>query len=141
MPIPLGRMLRRGLLGCCPVCGSRSAVHRMVRIDDECPRCGLVFRRDESQGVGAWFINVCVTQVAIVFALFGAVLGTYPNVSVPFLLALGIGTALLVPLTFFASSRMLWTAVDLAMRPLDFDDGVAPGWELEEMHAEKRRRR
>ena len=25
-------------------------------------------------------------------------------------------------------------AIDLAMRPLDFDDGVAPGWELEHLH-------
>ena len=31
----------------------------------------------------------------------------------------------------------LWTAIDLAMRPLDFDDGVAPGWELEHLHDER----
>jgi hypothetical protein len=35
-----------------------------------------------------------------------------------------------VPFLFFPYSRTLWTAIDLAMRPLDYDDGVAPGFVL-----------
>ena len=131
MPITVGRMLRRGARGCCPVCGSRSAVRLLVRIDPVCPRCGLVFRRDESQGMGSAFLNVCVTQTAVVFVLLGALVATYPHVNVIMLVGMGISVALVLPLLFFAPSRMLWTAIDLAMRPLDFDDGVAPGWELE----------
>jgi hypothetical protein len=37
-----------------------------------------------------------------------------------------------VPFVFFPLSRTLWMAIDLAMRPLDFDDGVAPGFELQD---------
>lgn len=137
MPITVGRMLRRGLLGCCPVCGSRAAVHHLVKVDEACPRCGLVFRRDESQGLGAGFLNVCVAQTAVIFVLFGAFVATYPQVNVGFLLALGVSVAVVVPVGFFASSRMLWTAIDLSMRPLDFEDGVAPGWELEGLIADE----
>ena len=39
--------------------------------------------------------------------------------------------ACVVPFLFFPFSRTLWTAIDLAMRPLEFDEGVAPGFELE----------
>ena len=47
---------------------------------------------------------------------------------------IGIGTvvvAIVVPFAFFPFSRTLWTAIDLAMRPLEFEEGVAPGFELE----------
>ncbi len=36
-----------------------------------------------------------------------------------------------VPFLFFPFSRTIWTAIDLAMRPLEFDEGVAPGFELD----------
>ena len=35
-------------------------------------------------------------------------------------------------ISFFPISRTLWCAIDLAMRPLDYDDGVAPGFILSE---------
>ncbi len=36
-----------------------------------------------------------------------------------------------MPLAFFPFSRTMWTALDLIMEPLELDDGVAPGYELE----------
>jgi hypothetical protein len=38
--------------------------------------------------------------------------------------------ALVAPLLFFPFSRTIWCAIDLAMRPLEFDEGVAPDFEL-----------
>ena len=32
---------------------------------------------------------------------------------------------------FFPFSRTIWCAIDLAMKPLEFEDDVAPGYELE----------
>ncbi len=43
--------------------------------------------------------------------------------------------ALAVPFLFFPYSRTLWSAIDLAMRPLDYDDGVAPGFVLDDDRA------
>ena len=50
---------------------------------------------------------------------------------VPIAVAAGLA-AVVVPFAFFPWSRTLWLAIDLAMRPLDFDEGVAPGFELED---------
>ena len=35
------------------------------------------------------------------------------------------------PILFFPFSRTIWVAIDLAMRPLELHEGVAPLWELE----------
>jgi hypothetical protein len=99
---------------------------------DACPRCGLVFRRVEGQWLGSWFLNICVAQAAVALALIIGVALTYPA---PPMWPIGIGTvvvAAVVPFAFFPLSRTLWTAIDLAMRPLEFEEGVAPGFELEE---------
>ena len=39
-----------------------------------------------------------------------------------------VATALIVPLAFFPVSKTLWSAIDLAMRPLEPDDDVDPRW-------------
>jgi hypothetical protein len=36
--------------------------------------------------------------------------------------------AVVVPLVFFPWSKTLWSAIDLAMRPLEPEDDVDPRW-------------
>ena len=98
---------------------------------DACPRCGLVFRRIDGQWLGSWFLNICVAQAVVTLALIIGVAITYPE---PPMWPIGIAAvlaAVVVPFAFFPFSRTIWTSIDLAMRPLEFDDGVAPGFELE----------
>ncbi len=99
---------------------------------DVCPRCGLHFRRLPGHWLGSWFINICVTQTALVLVLIIGVAVTYPTTPMPLLAALTLLAAILTPVSFFPFSRTIWCAIDLAMRPLEFDDGVAPGFELED---------
>lgn len=97
-----------------------------------CPSCGLVFDRVPGQWLGSWFLNVCVVQAVVIGILAIGVGITWPD---PPVLAIGLGAAVaavLTPLVFFPISRTLWTAIDLVMRPLDYDDGVAPGFLLED---------
>ena len=54
----------------------------------------------------------------------------------PIGLATVIG-ALAAPFLFFPFSRTIWSAIDLAMRPLEFDEGVAPGFELDEIDVDQ----
>ncbi len=137
MVTPVGRMLRRGAVASCPVCGSRGIFRHVVHMEDRCPGCGLVFERTDGHWLGSWFLNICVSQIVVTVILFVGFVVTYPDVQVALMGGLaGLG-AVMVPLAFFPSSRMLWTAIDLAMRPLDFDDGVAPGWVLEHVHGER----
>ena len=100
---------------------------------DACPRCGLVFRRIDGQWLGSWFLNICVAQAAVALALIIGVAVTWPA---PPMWLIGIATmvaAVAVPFLFFPFSRTLWTAIDLAMRPLEFEEGVAPGFELDDL--------
>ena len=97
---------------------------------DECPRCGLHFERVAGHWLGSWFLNICVAQSVVVLILVIGVAATYPTPPMVALTLLTVFGAILAPLLFFPFSRTIWCAIDLAMRPLDFDDGVAPGFEL-----------
>jgi uncharacterized protein (DUF983 family) len=125
-------LLRRGARRCCPVCGEGGLFRQWVRMAPRCPRCGLVFARVPGQWLGSWFLNITLAQTVVVLILILGVGFTWPDP--PMLLvsvAAGVA-ALVVPFVFFPWSRTLWLAIDLAMRPLDFDDGVAPGFELQD---------
>ena len=133
-------MVRRGLVKRCPVCGSGHLFRRWVDMAEDCPRCGLHFHRSPGMWMGSWFINLCVDQAAIVIVLVVAVAATYPN---PNLWALGIAGGIIavgLPFLFFPFSRTIWTALDLIAHPLDLDEGVAPGFELDFDRTEPRAR-
>ena len=132
--VDVARMLRRGLVAACPLCGGRGIFHRVVSMEERCPTCGLVFKRDDGHWLGSWFLNICVSQILVAVVLFVAFAVTYPDLRVVPMAVGALVAAVAVPVLFFPSSRMLWTAIDLAMRPLDFEDGVAPGWVLEHLH-------
>ena len=147
-----GLLLRRGLAASCPVCGGRGVFRRWVRMEERCPRCGLVFARSDGHWLGSWFLKICASQIVVTVIVFVGFTVTYPHVdAVAVGLLAGVGAvfgcagcagcagggAVVAPILFFPTSRMLWTAIDLAMRPLDFDDGVAPGWALEHLHDER----
>jgi uncharacterized protein (DUF983 family) len=124
-------LVRRGLAKRCPVCGQGHLFRHWVAMADDCPHCGLHFRRAPGQWLGSWFLNLCVAQTAIVLVLIIGVALTYPTPPMALVGGLGTFVAVFVPVAFFPFSRTLWTALDLIMEPLELDDGVAPGFELE----------
>ena len=107
---------------------------------ESCPHCGLQFRRAPGQWLGSWFLNICVAQMAVALVLIIGVAITWPEPPMWTLGGLDLLAALAVPFLFFPFSRTLWTAIDLAMRPLEFDEDVAPGFELDESPAAQRHR-
>jgi uncharacterized protein (DUF983 family) len=123
-------MLKRGMTRHCPVCGAGHLFRQWVRMAPSCPRCGLHFQRVPGHWLGSWFLNICVAQTAVVMVLIVGVAITYPDSPMGLIALLTVVAALAVPLGFFPFSRTIWSAIDLAMRPLEFDDGVAPGFEL-----------
>lgn len=100
-----------------------------------------MFRRAPGHWLGSWFLNILVVQTVLVVGITLLVAATWPaRLSWPGLTLVGV-MAVGVPLAFFPFSRTLWTAIDLVMRPLDFDDGVAPGVELEQAERHQPRHR
>ena len=92
-----------------------------------CPRCHLRFERIEGHWVGSLGINTVVSfTVLFVVVVSGLVLSHPTYRMAPLVLAAAL-TAVVVPLAFFPSSRTLWTAIDLIMRPLESGEAQPPG--------------
>jgi uncharacterized protein (DUF983 family) len=127
-----GTVLRRGFAKHCPVCGQGHLFRQWLRMVPECPRCRLRFQRIPGHWLGSWFLSICLVQTVVILTLIIGVAITYPDPPMVLLTILTVLGALLTPLLFFPFSRTIWCAIDLAMRPLEFDDGVAPGFELEQ---------
>lgn len=103
-----------------------------VRMVPTCPTCGFRFSRVPGQWLGSWFLNVCLAQTVVVLILVIGVAFTWPSPPMVVIGSAAAVSAVVVPFLFFPWSRTLWVAIDLAMTPLHFDDGVAPGFLLEE---------
>lgn len=132
MSVPASTLLRRGAARRCPVCGHGGLFRRWVRMAPTCPTCGLVFCRVPGQWLGSWFLNICLAQTVVMLILLLGVGFTWPDPPMVLISVAAGVAALVVPFAFFPWSRTIWLAIDLAMRPLEFDDGVAPGFELQD---------
>jgi len=128
--MPAETLLRRAVRLQCPICGQRGLFRNWVQMVPECPQCGLVFGRLPGHWLGSWFLNICLVQLVVVLILIIGVAATWPDPPMWIIGGATAASALVVPFLFFPYSRTLWTAIDLAMRPLDYDEGVAPGFVL-----------
>jgi hypothetical protein len=79
--------------------------------------------------------------MAVTLVLIIGVASTYPTPPMWIIGAVATLSAVAVPVLFFPFSRTVWTAIDLAMRPLEFAEGVDPAFELDEHLAHSRRHR
>lgn len=113
------RMLVRGLSRACPVCGQRGLFPNPLRMLEDCPRCGLHFERIEGHWIGAIGINTIVSFFTLAVAFTVIFLLTFPDFDVLATTMPVVAVAVVVPIAFFGSSRTLWTAIDLGMRPLE----------------------
>jgi hypothetical protein len=81
--------------------------------------------------LGSWFLNICLAQGVLVVVLVAGVAVSLPSAPGRGWFAAALGAALVVPVLAFPVSRTTWLAIDLLMRPLELDEGVPPGFELE----------
>lgn len=116
------QMITRGLRRRCPVCGTGGLFRRWMVMVDRCPRCALRFERVEGHWIGAIGINTMVSFAALLVVVAVGTALTVPSVPLVPMLAVAMTTALIFPLAFQPVSRTLWTAIDLAVRPLEPDD-------------------
>lgn len=114
-----GTLLWRGFTMRCPACGSRGLFRRWFTMADDCPRCGLHFERIEGHWIGALGINTVVSFGAILITMMVGLIATIPDIPVVPLVLVNVAVAVIVPVAFYPVSRTLWTAIDIAMRPLE----------------------
>ncbi|HEV2758973.1 MAG TPA: DUF983 domain-containing protein [Acidimicrobiales bacterium] len=115
------RMLGRGLLKRCAVCGSGKLFTRWFRMKERCPRCGYRFEREEGFFLGAYVINLAFAQgMVILLAVVPLIvrLADDPDASIlPFAVGGFLG-AVVGPMVFYPWSKTVWTAFDLILRPV-----------------------
>ncbi len=127
------RMLARSMLLRCPRCGARQVFETWFRMVERCPSCRLQFERESDFFLGAYVINLAVTEGLLIVSLFVYIFQTVSDPGAPNgpVLVAALVFAVGGPLAFFPFSRTIWAAVDLAMRPVPMDperpeDGQPP---------------
>lgn len=87
-----------------------------------CQRCGLEFERIEGHFIGAVGMNTIMSLGTLLITLVVSLVVTFPDFPVGRLVMINVAVAILAPILFYPLSRMLWTAIDIAMRPLEPDE-------------------
>jgi len=115
-------MLRRGLTKRCPLCGSGHLFDRWFKMKERCPRCDYKFEREEGFFLGAYTVNLAVSEALLLLLAIGPLiflLGTNRDVNIWPIVVIGLTAAILAPLVFYPFSRTIWSAIDLVLRPPD----------------------
>ena len=118
------KLIGRALLARCPVCGQNKIFTRWLKMADRCPRCGLVFERQEGHFIGAVGLNTVITAAALMAAIIVGLVLSSPDLAVVPILVVALSIAILLPIIIHPLCRMLWTAIHLMMQPLE--PGEAP---------------
>jgi hypothetical protein len=86
-------------------------------MNNRCGGCGLDWRREEGFFVGSVFLGYGAAAVVsgLVFMVGGSTLGW----TSPWVLALSVGSAVLVPVVSWRWARALWVAFDQLLDPRD----------------------
>lgn len=127
-PLTIPRLLARGVARRCPLCGSSGVFSSFFEVRDRCPRCHFPIRREEGHWLGAVGINTVVTLgLLLLTILVGFALTWEERRAAPIFVAAFL-VAGVTPLAFFGSSQTLWSAIHLAMRPVEPADDVDPRW-------------
>jgi uncharacterized protein (DUF983 family) len=136
-PLTPSRAVLRGLRRRCPLCGARGIFTSFFRQAERCPRCNYPTTRVDDQWIGSLGINTMVSFTLLAVAIGVGFAVTYPDPPVGALLAITVPFAAVFPVLFFPTSKSLWSAIDLAMRPVEPSDDVDPRWLPPTPHRER----
>jgi uncharacterized protein (DUF983 family) len=109
----------------CARCSSGRLFRSWFTMAERCPRCGLLFEREEGQWVGAMIVNFAVAMIALVAVLGVGLLLTWPDVPWTGLTVVAVMMVVAVPVALYPWSKTVWVAIDLLMhrseQPLEWD--------------------
>lgn len=109
------RALFRGVTRRCPSCGQGKLFRRWFSLAERCPRCGLVFEREEGAFLGSLAINYGVTGVSTITAVAIMLARSLPNPSAFTITATAILMTLFLPLFFYPFAKTTWAAIDMLL--------------------------
>ena len=111
-------MVGRALVLRCPNCGSRGLMKNWFKMVERCPTCGILIEREGNDYLsGSVLFNLVLAELIFAFVLVTYLLIVWPNVNwgtLGIVAPLGMAIA---PFVLFPFSKLMWLAVDLALRP------------------------
>jgi uncharacterized protein (DUF983 family) len=107
----------RGVCLACPVCGEGRVFVGWFKMNENCPVCGFHFEREEGYFTGAMAVNLVVSELLL--AAVAIPLALQPWASLFWLLLIGGGLALLLPLLFYRHSKAFWMSIDHLFHPVE----------------------
>ena len=113
------RLILRGLILRCPVCGGGGLFKRWFNLKPHCPTCGFYFDREPGWYIGAMIVSTAASMTVFALAFALGVWLTWPTVPWG---VLTIGNLVLVGLfhiAFYPFSKTIWLATDLIMHRMD----------------------
>lgn len=112
-----GRALRRR----CPYCGASDIFSGWFTLRERCPECHTLFAYEDGYFLGAYAINLVVTELLTVAVVIWMIAGT--DMSVLQMQLAGISLAVALPLLFYPVACLLWIALDLGFHPPGVQSG------------------
>ncbi len=91
-------------------------------METRCPTCTLRFERVDGHWIGSLATNTVAVFGTMFVVLFTTVMISYPDPTGWWLLLVMVLIGAVGPILFFPPSRMLWTAIDLLLRPLRYGE-------------------
>ncbi len=107
----LGRAARKR----CPYCGGGAIFQSWFTLKDRCPSCGTLYAYEDGYFLGAYAINLIVTEFATVALVIWLIAGT--DLEVLPMQLIGISLAVALPLFFYPIALLIWIALDNTFHP------------------------
>lgn len=112
-------MTARGVILRCPDCGGRHILKNWFHLRERCPTCGIALERGEESDyyIGGMLLNITLCFIIFAIGFWGVLIVTFPNVPWDVLQYGLVAAMVLLPIILYPISRIVWLAVDLAVRP------------------------
>lgn len=112
-------MAGRAVIVRCPNCGGGPVLKDWFHLRESCPTCGIALERGEESDyyIGGMLLNIALCFVIFAVGFWGVLILTYPRVPWDVLQYGLVAAMLLLPVLLYPISRLVWLAVDLAVRP------------------------
>jgi uncharacterized protein (DUF983 family) len=122
-----GRQVTRATTLRCPNCGGRSVLKDWFHLRERCPSCNIALERGEESDyyMGGMLLNIALCFIIFAVGFWGILILTYPRVPWDFLQYGLVAAMILLPILLYPISRVVWLAVDRAIRPHSEKDADA----------------
>jgi uncharacterized protein (DUF983 family) len=127
-PLTAPRVLARGILRRCPLCGGGQCFNSFFLVKERCPRCNFPLQREEGHWIGAIGMNTVVSFGLLLVTFIVIFVLTWNDRNAALVFIAGFSVAGLTPVLFFGPSQTLWSAVYLLMHPPQPADDIDVDW-------------